>query len=189
MPPVIANVWELVTAVTLLAVGIVFAILSRRALLFRAEALVVLAGLPPFFAMGFASPFLDQVWQLAVVALGMAFALAISFAIGRYAATKRVAALAGFVFVPLACIAFGYGIYEARETGWHGLLRLGETSDAPGIWYFWLIFMGLTPFWGLAALALSGLASWVNSLKASQRDERPPSGDAAPLEGPGRPYS
>lgn len=129
-------------------------------LLRRQELLVVAVALIAFYGIGFLAPFLDQSLRLALVLLGSCLLLAVVAIVARVASTKWAAATAAFILVPLSFIALGYGIYEAHETGWHGLRQLGASSDAPGIGSFWLVFIYGTPLW-IAVGVVSGTAAFL----------------------------
>jgi hypothetical protein len=150
--------------------------------LLRRQLMVVLGvALLAFYGIGFLAPFLDEAPRvvLALVGLGL-FAAAVA-SIARVAPTKSSAAVAAFILVPLSLIALGYGVYEAHETGWHGLRQLGANSDAPGIGSFWLVFIVTIPFWVVVGLVIGAVAYVTSAPAAGQvppalRQTTPPTG-------------
>lgn len=178
-PPALALVlsvttadWFFLSCVALVVIGTV--VLAARLLLLRPEALVVVPGLGASFLIGFAGPFLSDAWRFGLAATYLGLVIAISFAVGRLAQTRAAAALAGVVFVPLALIALGYGIYLAHATGWQGLRTLEESSDRPGMATVWFVFVFLAPVWLVAALLTGALAAWVNARKPQRPPPTPP---------------
>ena len=83
-------------------------------------------------------------------------------ALGRRARSGGTALVAGIAFVMLASLAIGYGIYVARETGWHGLTRLGQSSEWPNgnLGLIWLPFISLSPVSLIAGFMYGAVCSW-----------------------------
>jgi hypothetical protein len=165
--------WSPGTLVVLIGATAVLVATGSRLLRGKIEALAVLAGLPPMFALGFAGPFLDRNWHLAFIATGIGIGLAVAVTAGRTAETRWGAAVAAAAFVPLAVIAVGYGIYLARETGWHGLTPLGSRDHWGRIGSFWAFFILGFPLWAIPAV-LTGVLGYIVNSKSSVQSTSPP---------------
>jgi disulfide bond formation protein DsbB len=70
-------------------------------------------------------PSASTIWACLALALGVLATIA------WLTRTQWGAALTSAAFVPLSLLSLGYGIYFARETGWHGLMPIGS-GDHPG---------------------------------------------------------
>ena len=131
----------------------------------RPPALLVLAlGLAAFFGAGFLRAFLSDPLRWLLTITCFALALGVLATIAWVARTQWGAALASAAFVPLALLSLGYGIYFARETGWHGLLPMGRaTSDHTGTNVIWYPFIVGAGFWLLPAMVASVAVAWANA--------------------------
>jgi hypothetical protein len=137
-----------------------------RVSLFRPESVVVLAGGVSGFLAGFLGPFLDVTLQVVLEVTIALIVIALSFTVGRLSKSGTAAFLAGAVLIPLTLVAVGYGVYEARASGWQDLLPLGEGSDHPGVQDVWFVFFAGSPIWGGLAVLSGAFAAWMHSRKS-----------------------
>jgi hypothetical protein len=159
------------------AIGAVVALLLTiylivRIFLFRPESVVVLAGGVSGFLVGFLGPFVDVILQVVLEVTIALIVIALSFTVGRLSKSGTAAFLAGSALIPLTLIAVGYGIYEARATGWQDLQPLAQSSDHPGVQDVWFFFFAGSPIWGGGAFLSGAFAAWIRSRKGSQPPHR-----------------
>ncbi len=109
--------------------GAIVVILAVPLLVNLPEARIAVPALAALFALGFAGPFLNTAEHLTLIVIGLAIFLSMPIAVGRFARSGGTAFVASADFVLLAWLATGYGIYCARETGWHGLTEIGHPTD------------------------------------------------------------
>jgi hypothetical protein len=147
--------------------------LTVRLFLFKPESVVVLTGGMLGFLAGFVGPFLDTNLRSVLEIAVLLFVIALSFAVGRLSKSGTAAFLAGAVLVPVASIAVGYGIYEARATGWQDLRPLAQSSDHPGVQDIWFFFFVGSPFWAGLAVLSGAFAAWVHSRKSRAQQAAP----------------
>jgi hypothetical protein len=152
------------------------AYLIVRLSLFRPESVVVLAGGVSGFLVGFLGPFVDVILQVVIEVTIALIVIALAFTVGRLSKSGTAAFLAGAVLIPLTLVAVGYGVYEARASGWQDLQPLAEGSDHPGVQDVWFFFFAGTPIWGGGAVLSGAFAAWIHSRKVA-RPQNPSTGN------------
>jgi hypothetical protein len=143
----------------------IVAVLALPLIFNRREAFVVVPALGALFTLGFIGPFVNVIGHLALAAIALGVVAALPVALGRRSRSGGTALIAGMSFAMLLWLAIGYGIYLAREIGWHGLTRLGQRSEWPhgNIGLIWLPFILLSPLLLIAAMLYEAICAWVYS--------------------------
>jgi hypothetical protein len=145
--------------------GAIVVILAVPLLVNLPEARVAVPALAPLFVLGFVGPFLNAAGHLTLVVIGLAISSLHPIAVGRFARSGGTAFAASAGLVALAWLATGYGIYFARETGWHGLTDISHpTDDVTGIGVIWFVFIGTLPISIGAAVVAGFVSAWANPL-------------------------